>query len=437
MFLECLPRSFQIGAASRAAPGHRPRSARGTYWGGHDGRCAGSPALPTITPVSPDSQAGPFMPSSWSLQRIVSVSRKEMLHIFRDPQTLFMTLFFPVVELMMLGYAIDTNVRNIRTVVLDQDNTQASRVLIEQFEKTGDFKVIGYLHSDEAMRRAIIEGRARVAIKIPQHYSRRLEDARRLLPGEPAQVQILVDGTVSSVAGEAVNVGNALLLRAALQSALQDKALPVEARPVVLFNPDTRSPNFFIPGLLVVLCQMMAITLSANAIVREKEKGTLEQLFMTPVRAGELILGKMAPYLVLTFLEFCGIAFLMRTVFAVPIHGAFLTLLALALPFVLTMLAWGLWVSTKVATRDAAMQMAMATIMPCIFLSGYVFPMDSMPRFFYWVAQLIPTTWLIDASRGVILRGAGWRELWLHALVLWSMALATLLAGTLKFRKQL
>src|SRR5262249_35462026 len=211
-------------------------------------------------------------------------------------------------ELLMLGYAIDTNVRNIKTVILDQDNTQASRVLVRQFENSTDFQVVRRVYSADEMHRAIVRGDARVGIKIPQHYSPRLEDARRLLPGEPAQVQILVDGTVSSVAGEAVNVGNALMLRAALQTALDGKALPVEARPVVLFNPDTRSPNFFIPGLMVVLCQMMAITLAANAIVREKEKGTLEQLFMTPVRAGELILGKMAPYLVLTFIEFCGIA---------------------------------------------------------------------------------------------------------------------------------
>ena len=182
---------------------------------------------------------------------------------------------------------------------------------------------------------------------------------------------------------------------------------------------------------------MMAITLSANAIVREKEKGTLEQLFMTPVRSGELILGKMAPYLVLTFTEFCAFAFLMWSLFAVPIHGYFTTLLALALPFVLTMLAWGLWVSTKVSTRDAAMQMAMATIMPCVFLSGYVFPLDSLPPFFYWVAQAIPTTWLIDAARGVILRGAGWRELWPHAAILTGMSAVVLVYSTLKFRKRL
>jgi ABC-2 type transport system permease protein len=158
---------------------------------------------------------------------------------------------------------------------------------------------------------------------------------------------------------------------------------------------------------------------------------------MTPVRPGELIVGKMLPYFFLTFFEFCGIAFLMRTVFGVPINGQFATLLALAVPFVLTMLAWGLWVSTRVETRDAAMQTAMATLMPCIFLSGYVFPLDSMPAPFWWVAQVIPTTWLIDAARGVILRGAGWGELWPHALVLTAMAALGLVYVSLRFSKRL
>jgi ABC-2 type transport system permease protein len=157
---------------------------------------------------------------------------------------------------------------------------------------------------------------------------------------------------------------------------------------------------------------------------------------MTPVKPGELILGKMAPYLVMTFAEFCAIAFLMWSVFGVPVHGYFATLLMIALPFVLSMLGLGLWISTKVSTRDGAMQAAMATIMPCVFLSGYVFPLDSMPRFFYWVAQLIPTTWLIDASRGVILRGAGWRELWMHSVVLWGMALGVIVFCALRFTKR-
>jgi len=285
------------------------------------------------------------------------------------------------------------------------------------------------------MRDWLVRGKARVGLKVPEDYSRRLQ------AGQTATFQVLVDGTVSSVAGEALGTANAIALRDSLEKVLGKgtgaQVLPVESRPVVLYNPDMHSASFFVPGLMVVLCQMMAVTLSANAIVREKEKGTLEQLFMTPVRPAELILGKLTPYFVLTFLEFCGIALLARLVFRVPMNGPFLTLLAIAVPFVFAMLAWGLWVSTKVETRDAAMQTAMASMMPSIFLSGYVFPLDSMPAPFWYVAQVIPTTWLIDAARGVILRGAGWAELWPHALVLSGMAAAALLYASLKFNKRL
>src|SRR5207253_4256318 len=181
----------------------------------------------------------------------------------------------------------------------------------------------------------------------------------------------------SSVAAEALNVGNAIALKESLALILGQRPLPVEPRPQVLFNPNTRSANFFIPGLLVVMCQMMAVLLSATSIVREKENGTLEQLFMTPVKPGELILGKLLPYMALTSVEFCSICLLMVTVFQVPIHGHFATLLGIATPFLIAMLGLGLWVSTKASTRDAALQFAMGTVSPSIFLSGYVFPLDS------------------------------------------------------------
>jgi ABC-2 type transport system permease protein len=371
------------------------------------------------------------MPSRFSTQRLASVARKEMLHILRDPQTLFFALFIPVLELFMLGYAIDTNVRNIRTVILDQARTQESRELLRRFVATDDFQIVREVYQEDDLTHAIIAGEAQVGIKIPEDYSRRLQ------AGTTAQVLILVDGSLSTVAGEAVNVGSAIALRESLARVLGDRALPVEARPRVLFNPDTRSANFFVPGLMVVMCQMMATLLTANAIVREKENGTLEQLFMTPVRAIELTVGKLLPYLAVTFAEFCGLALLMRTAFSVPIHGHFMTLLALTLPFVFTMLGLGLWISTRVSTREAAGQMAMSTIMPSVFLSGYIFPLDSMPRFFWYIAQIFPTTWLIDAARGVILRGAGWAELRTHALVLWSMAVTVLLFSVVKFRKRL
>ncbi len=372
-----------------------------------------------------------IMPAGNTLQRIVSVARKEVLHIFRDPQTLFFTLFVPIMEMFMLGYAIDTNVRHVRTMLLDQALTQESRTLVQRFENSEDFQIVGKVFTDRELTQALVAGKARIGIKIPEDYS------RRLLAGETAQILILVDGSESSVAAEGVNVGNAIALRESLAMVLGGKPLPIESRPRILFNPDTRSANFFIPGLLVVMCQMMAIMLAANAIVREKENGTLEQLFMTPVRPGELILGKLAPYLVLTFAEFCGITFLMRTVFEVPIHGFFVTLLTLALPFYLAMLGVGLAISTRANTREAAGQMAMGTVLPSIFLSGYVFPIDSMPWFFWYVAQVVPTTWMIDAARGVILRGAGWPELKLHALLLTATGIGMLILSSFLFRKRL
>jgi ABC-2 type transport system permease protein len=328
-----------------------------------------------------------------SLQRTLVIGRKEFLHILRDSQTLFFTLFVPVMELFMLGYAIDTNVRHIRTVVLDQAGTQESRQLVEKFENSTDFNVVQKVYSEREVSQAIVSGKARV--------------------------------------------GNALALRESLELALGGKPLPIEARPRVLFNPDTRSANFFIPGLMVVMCQMMATMLAANALVREKELGTLEQLYMTPVRRHELILGKMFPYIFLTVFEFCFIAFLMRVIFDVPINGSFMILLSLALPFILTMLGTGLLISTKADTREAAGQMVMGTVLPSIFLSGYVFPFDSMPLPFQILGNIFPTSWLIDASRTVILRGGGWESLWPHTIFLWSMAVVLIILGSLRIQKRL
>jgi ABC-2 type transport system permease protein len=363
------------------------------------------------------------------VRRISSVASKELLHILRDPMTLFFAVFIPVLQLFLLGYAIDTNVRDVRTVVLDQACTQESRAVLQRFENSHDFKIAAQVYSDEELNRAIVAGKARVGIKVPRDYSERLG------AGQTAQLLVLVDGSESSVAAEAVNVSNALALSESLERTLGNRSLPVEARPRILFNPDTRSANFFIPGLMVILCQMMTTMLAATAIVREKETGTLEQLYLTPVRPRELVVGKMLPYVGLVCGEFCLIALLMWAVFRVPVHGCFATLLLLVLPFVLTMLAVGLLISTRASTKEAAAQMAMGTVLPSIFLSGYIFPADSMPWFFGKVSLAIPATWLIDATRGVILRGAGLAELWPHAAVLWGMALAALTVSSFRIRQ--
>src|SRR6476661_3754378 len=192
------------------------------------------------------------------LGRIRSMARKELLHILRDRTTLFFALFIPIVQLTILGFAIDTNVRHVRTMVYDQARTQESRVLLQRFENSEDFRIVGEVFTDVALSESLVSGRARVGIKVPANYSRQLQ------AGQTAQVLILVDGSESSVAAEAVNVGNAIALQESLERALGGKALPVDSRTRVLFNPDTRSANYFIPGLMVVLCQMMATMLAAT-----------------------------------------------------------------------------------------------------------------------------------------------------------------------------
>jgi ABC-2 type transport system permease protein len=212
--------------------------------------------------------------------------------------------------------------------------------------------------------------------------------------------------------------------------------MPIEVRPSVLYNPATRSANFFVPGLIAILLQIMIILLIALSLVRERERGTLEQLTMTPVAPLGLMVGKMIPYGVLAFAELCAILAVMTTVFQVPIHGNVFLLLALSLPFLLTVLGLGLVISTRARTQAEAFQLAMGTVLPSVFLSGYIFLIENMPPFFQGIARVIPATYYIQILRGIILRGAGFGELWVHAVVLTVMGCATILLAARQFVRQ-
>jgi ABC-2 type transport system permease protein len=366
----------------------------------------------------------------FSLRRVLWVAGKEVLHIVRDRAMLLFTLVSPVMQLIMIGYGVDINIRRIRTLVLDLSRTEQSRALLHRFQNSDSFNIVGEVLTDEELAQALVAGKASVGIKIPENY------ARRLVQGQTAQVLVLVDGSNSGVAAEAVNVANAVALRESVERGLGGKAPPVEARPQVLFNPDTRSANYLIPSLLIILTQTMSVVLTANSLVREKEKGTLEQLFLTPVLRAELLAGKLLPYLALTLLEFCGIVFVMWSVFQVPMQGLFLTLLLLQVPFTLSTLGLGLWISARSNTRDTAMQLTFMTVLPAVFLSGYLFPVESMPPLFQYLARCVPTTWMIDAARAVIIRGAAWEDLWIHAVVLSAMACGMLWFSSRNFRRQ-
>jgi ABC-2 type transport system permease protein len=365
---------------------------------------------------------------------LLPILRKEAIHIRRDPMALFFTVLIPMVQLFMIGYAINTNVRDIRTVIYDGARTQESRRLLDRFVNSDDFMIVKSVYSDEELNREIIAGRARVGIKIPPDYS------RKLLAGETAEVLILVDGSESSVAGEALNVANAIALRESLERALSVSAtrqeLPVEARPKILFNPDSRSANFLIPGMIAVLMQMMTVLLTAIAIVRERERGTLEQLYMTPIKPLGLMVGKIVPYAVVAYSEICILLVLMRWAFGVPIKGNILLLMLLVTPFILTMLGFGLLISTRAQSYQEATQAAFGTMMPSIFLSGYIFPIETMPKVFQWISSIIPTTYLIEIFRGIILRGADLGDLWKQGLILTLMSVFMIIVSAMRFRKK-
>ncbi len=306
-----------------------------------------------------------------------AVFYKETLHVRRDAGTLFFSLTMPLLQMFLLGFGIDTNIRRIPTVVFNADGHRESRELIDRLKNSDTFYIMRYVQNDTDMNDVIVAGKARVGIKVPVDYS------DRLLHQMSAQVLVLIDGSDSSVAGQAINVSNAIGLDESLRRVLPDRStMAVEMRPKMLFNPDSRSPNFFLPGLTAIMLLNVTTFLTAFSIVREKERGTLEQLFVTPVRPFGLLLGKLLPYLGVGFFELCLILTCMRFLFQVPIHGSVLLLAFLSLPYLFAALSLGILISSKAASQAEAMQLAFLPILPSVFFSGYIFPRETMPALF-------------------------------------------------------
>jgi ABC-2 type transport system permease protein len=362
-----------------------------------------------------------------------AVFYKEVLHVRRDPGTLFFSLLIPLLQMFVLGFGIDTNVRRVNTVVFNADGRQQSRELIDRLKNTDTFHVMRYVQNDHDLNDTIVSGDARVGIKIPVDYS------DKLIHGMSAQVLVLIDGSDSSVAGQAINVATAIGLDESLRRVVTDSTAPfaVDMRPKLLFNPDSRSPNFFLPGLTAILLLNVTTFLTAFAIVREKERGTLEQLFVTPVRPFGLLLGKLLPYFFIGFFELCNILFFMRFVFRVPIHGNVFLLAFLSLPYIFVSLSLGMLISSKANTQGQAMQLAFLTILPSIFFSGYIFPRETMPAFFYGISFLVPASYFINITRGIILRGAGLQHLWLDGLALFAMGTFLLVIAARRFSNKI
>lgn len=368
------------------------------------------------------------------IRGLPAIVYKETIHVLRDPKTLFLMLLVPGIQLTLFGYAVDLEVKHIPAAVYNLDGRVQSRELLDAFTASGYFDFVETALSDDALLSAIVGGRAKVGIKIPPDYS------DQLLLGRQTQVQVLIDGSDSTVAMQGLNVANAIALQKSLKIVGETLggpgAPPIELRPRVLFNPNMKTVNFMVPGLVGLVMQLVTMMLTAFAIVREKETGTLEQLMVTPVSRLGLMLGKLIPYGAIGAIETTMVLSIMRWVFGVPIAGSVLLLAGFSVIFLFTALGFGLLISTIANNQIQALQVAFLIILPSLMLSGFIFPQENMPFIIYAIGQVIPLTYFMRILRGIIIRGAGFNELWPQAAILACIGFLVLTTSVLRFRKR-
>jgi ABC-2 type transport system permease protein len=359
---------------------------------------------------------------------------KEFISVWRDPMTLFFMFFPPLIEMIAFGYALDNDVKHMGMVILNQDRTVESRQFIDRFVNTETFRVVGEVQSAEEMASEIRKGRAYVGMQIPPQFTRDLR------AGYATQVQLLIDGSNSTTALQALNTALGVALTQSVEKLLRESGRvvpPVEVRPQMLYNPTMRSPNFFVPGVIGVVLQIGTTFATAMAVVRERERGTLEQLLVSPLSRWGLMLGKLVPYLCIGMTMALLLYAIMRFVFAVPIAGNAFALVGSTFVYVFALLSLGLLVATKAENQMQALQMSMTFILPSVFFSGFIFPRETMPWIFYAIGAVIPTTYFIALSRAIILRGAYFLEYWPNLAILILMSIALFCICALRFRKKI
>jgi ABC-type multidrug transport system permease subunit len=359
---------------------------------------------------------------------------KEFIVVWRDPMTLFFMFFPPLVEMIAFGYALDTDVKHMALVVFNEDRTVESRQFIDRFVNTETFRVVGEVQSIDAMASEIRKGRAYAGLQIPPKFTQQVR------AGQPAQVQLLVDGSNSTTALQALNTAIAVGLTQSVASLLHEtgrRNVPIDIRPQMLYNPTMRSPNFYIPGVIGIVLQIGTTFATAMAVVRERERGTLEQLLVSPLSRWGLMLGKLVPYLCIGMTMALILFAIMRFLFHVPIAGNVIAMLFATLVYVFALLSLGLLVATKAENQMQALQMSMTYMLPSVFFSGFVFPRETMPWIFYALGSLLPATYFISLMRAIILRGATFLEYWPHLIILIVMSILLFCFCALRFRKKI
>jgi ABC transporter DrrB family efflux protein len=359
-----------------------------------------------------------------------AVLYKEWLHVLRDRATLGLTLLLPTLQLLLFGYAINTRVEHIPTAYYDEDRGALAVRALDSLRTSQQFDLVHQASSRQELESLIVAGKVHVAVDVPPNFT------ADVLAGRQGQIQVLIDGSDSSIAQQAYGasglIGHALSVELHPQQAAAEI---VEVRPRMLFNPDLRSANFLVPGLIGLIMQLITIFLMALSIVGERERGTLDQLLVTPIGSTGLMLGKIVPYVTLGFVDFLLVLLAMVFIFQVPIAGSVTLLLALGLCFLMAALGLGLLVSTVAQTQLQAILMTFALTGPSILLSGFFFERELMPTVMQWIGLTIPMTYFLEILRGIILRGAGLDALWPQVLAMTGLGIALILISSIRFAR--
>lgn len=368
------------------------------------------------------------------MSRILAVIKKEFLQMRRDRMTLTIVVMLPLVQLLLFGYAIQTEVKHISTAVFDQSLSPESRDLTDAFTASGYFDVNYAVDSYAAVTKMIDSGQAKVGIIYPPDF------AQNIQKGVPAQVQVVVDASDSMVSNQAVAVANSIGLLKSQDMILQKvhiSGTPYDVRVRPWYNPDGITAFYMVPAVLGIIVTMTMVMMTSVAIVRERERGTLEQLIVTPLKSYELMIGKVVPSIVLGYIQITIALLVGILVFHVPIRGSLLQLYLLTLFFITASLGLGILISNVAKTQMQAMQMSFFVFLPSILLSGFLFPREAMPKIIYWIGAVIPLTYYLEIIRGIVLKGIGFQYLIGQVVALLVFSVVFITIATLKFQKKI
>jgi ABC-2 type transport system permease protein len=360
--------------------------------------------------------------------RLHELVRKELLQVMRDPRLVRMVLLAPVFQLLAFGYVVSTDVRNVSTFVVDQDHTAASRDLTRTFFASGYFRPVGTSDRPHDLVEALDHGRALVGLHVPRGFARDLADSR-------ARVQVVFDGTNSNTVTVASGYVGRIVQAYALARSGLARTPPLELRERAWFNPGLVSRDYNVPAVIGAIMLIMSLLLTSLAVVRERELGTLEQLMVSPLGPVEMIVGKTVPFAIIGLVDLVLISAVALLWFQVPFQGSFLLLLVAGVLYLLSTLGLGLLISTISATQQEAMMTSFLFIMPLMLLSGFMFPVSSMPVPFQWLTLLNPMRHFLEIVRAVFLKGAGPAALWPQFLSLLVMGVGLLGLAATRFHK--